>query len=183
MTPGPVPGSRSARLRILLPIATLVAGLAVFLALFWHPGGSGRKGHSRSSSAAERDRSPIGSSSGGGGNSRATVKNGGGSPQGEGASRFGSGEKGEIWWYRDGKSRQPPEDVWWSPEKGGRKAHPEYRPPPGGSAHGAGREPIGKGEKGDRETRPADKPAYPSPMNPGEAAGQKGGPDDFWWRD
>jgi hypothetical protein len=34
----------------------------------------------------------------------------------------------------------------------------------------------------ERARREGERPARASSSNPGEVAGQKGGPDDFWWR-
>jgi hypothetical protein len=219
MTPETVtspPGSRSARLRLLLPIAILVACLTVFLALFWHPGGHGRKGHGKSGTTAERDRSPVGGSRDEGeGNARVSSGEAGGSPVGGGPSRSSPGRKGETWWYKDGKQRRGAgEDAWWAPGSRDRKTEAGggssgSRSPVGGSS------PVGGGSgdedrtearreraeaqarrdhaeenaakdrearKADQDARKEDRPARASSSNPGEVAGQKGGPDDFWWR-
>jgi hypothetical protein len=199
MTPETVtapPGSRSARLRILLPIAIVVACLTVFLALFWHPGGHGRKGHGRSGSTAERDRSPVGGSRDADeGNSRVSSGGSGGSPVGGGPSRSGSGGKGETWWYKDGKrNRGAGDDAWWAP--GSRDRKPAAADSRGGSPVGGGRSDEDRAQArrdraeaeeeeraaAERDARKADRPARASSSNPGEVAGQKGGPDDFWWR-
>lgn len=181
----PTPQSRSARLRILLPIAIVAAGLALFLALFWHQG-HGHKRHGRSASA-ESDRSPVGGSRDEG-NSRVTAKGSGGSPVGGGPSRSGSGNKGETWWYHEGKTRKgAPDDAWWSPGKSGDKAESSRESPVGGSSNEGAR--AERGPSHDESSDPAEdqpqernKPAHASSKNPGEVAGQKGGPDDFWWR-
>ena len=123
-TTPPGPDRRPAKLRIVLPIALSVAALAVFMALFWSDGRSGKKGHGRRHPAAQdANRSPVGGQDGDLedlGNSR--VNNGkGGSPVGGGPSKAsGSGGGGEAgWWYEDkGKGRQDGEDGWWAPEKG-----------------------------------------------------------------
>jgi len=190
MTPEtPTPQSRSARLRILLPIAIVAAGLALFLALFWNHG-HGHKRHGRSASA-EGNGSPVGGSRDEG-NSRVTGRGGsGGSPVGGGPSRSGSGSgnKGETWWYHEGKNRKgAPDDAWWSPGKKGDKAESGRESPVGGSRNEEARAESGtsRGESSDAsEDQPAperNKPSHVSSKNPGEVAGQKGGPDDFWWR-
>lgn len=197
MTPETVtapPGSRSARLRTLLPIAVVVACLTVFLALFWHPGGHGRKGHGRAGSAAERDRSPVGGSRDGDrGNTRVSPGGSGGSPVGGGPSRSGSGGKGETWWYKDGKKRGGVgDDAWWAP--GERKSGAGEGSSRGGSPVGGGprdedraqaRRDRAEAEEeaaAERDALNSDRPARASSSNPGEVAGQQGGPDDFWWR-
>src|SRR3954470_15597381 len=134
----PTPQSRSARLKILLPIAFVAAGLALFLALFWR-GGHGHKGHGRAA-VAEGDRSPVGRS-GDEGNSHVTGGGSGGSPVGGGPSRSASRAKGETWWYHDGKDRKgAPDDAWWSPgkreDKGGEKAASSHESPVGASGNG-----------------------------------------------
>jgi hypothetical protein len=194
MTPepqSPAPESRSSRLRILLPVALVTAGLALFLALFWRAGHGG-KGHGHRT-AAERNRSPVGGS-GDEGNTQVTGggtggSGSGGSPVGGGPSRSGSGSKGETWWYHGGKARSgAPEDSWWSPKKSGSKAGSRRESPVGGSATDEPRsEATASGDASEEpaESKPArerDKPAHASSGNPGEVAGQKGGPDDFWWR-
>ncbi|MBW8889935.1 MAG: hypothetical protein JF616_19435 [Fibrobacteres bacterium] len=183
----PTPQSRSARLKILLPIAFVAAGLALFLALFWR-GGHGHKGHARSA-AAEGDRSPVGGS-GDEGNSRVTGGgSGGGSPVGGSPSRSSSGKKGDTWWYHEGKSRKgAPDDAWWSPGKGGDKTGSGRGSPVGASSNGDSRAQRGSPKVASSESseeQPAqdrNKPAHFSSKNPGEVAGQKGGPDDYWWR-
>ena len=178
------PGSRPARLRIVLPIAIVVAALVLFMALFWSQGGHGGKGHGKrgGGAAADRGRSPVGGQSSYEGNSRVT---GGGSPVGGGPSRSGSGAKGETWWYQKGKPerRDDRSEGWWAPRKGERKSGSEDEWPVGGSQRGSERRESGTAtrETRDAEPPPRDRPAQPSPMNPGEAAG-KTGPDDFWWR-
>lgn len=191
MTPEPqtpAPESRSSRLRILLPIALVTAGLALFLALFWHAGRGG-KGHGHRT-AAERNRSPVGGS-GEEGNAQVTGggtggSHAGGSPVGGGSSRSGSASKGETWWYHDGKARsKASEDSWWSPKKSGSKSGSRRESPVGGSATDNSRSEAAASEE-PAESKPAprerDNPAHASSSNPGEVAGQKGGPDDFWWR-
>ena len=185
------PGSRSDRLRILLPIAILVACLTAFLALFWYPGGHGRKGHGRSSSSAGSDRSPVGGSDEG--NSRATSGGTGGSPVGGGPSRSASGGKGEVWWYQknDKQRRGAGEEAWWAPGPRGRKPESGHGSPRGGSPVGGGdRDEASKARQdraedqavAERDARKTEPPARASTSNPGEVAGQRGGPDDFWWR-
>jgi hypothetical protein len=192
MTPepqSPAPESRSSRLRILLPIALVTAGLALFLALFWRAGHGG-KGHGHRT-AAERNRSPVGGS-GEEGNTQVTGggtggSHAGGSPVGGGPSRSGSGNKGDNWWYHDGKARsRATEDSWWSPKKSDSKPGSRRESPVGGSAtdeprSDASREAAEEPEES-KPARERDKPAHASSGNPGEVAGQKGGPDDFWWR-
>jgi type IV secretion system protein TrbL len=182
----PNPQSRTARLKILLPIALVVAGLALFLALFWHPG-HGHKGHARSA-ASRGEGSPVGGS-GETGNSGVTGGGSGGSPVGGGPSRARSGNKAEGWWYRkgdnEGKNRRGnPEDAWWSPKKGGSKTESDGESPVGGSSGGSSRgDSKGSADLSEAQSpRERDKPARASSGNPGEVAGQKGGPDDFWWR-
>jgi hypothetical protein len=184
----PTPQSRSARLKILLPIAFVAGGLALFLALFWR-GGHGHKGHGRAV-VAEGDRSPVGGSRDEG-NTRVTGGGSGGSPVGGGPSRPASRNKGETWWYHEGKDRKgPPEDAWWSPgkreDKGGERAGSSRESPVGGSANGSraerGSPKIVSSASEDEPPQERNKPAHFSSKNPGEVAGQKGGPDDFWWR-
>jgi hypothetical protein len=183
----PTPQSRSARLKILLPIAFVAAGLALFLTLFWR-GGHGHKGHARSA-AAEGNRSPVGGS-GEESNSRVTGGgSGGGSPVGGGPSRPASGNKGETWWYHEGKSRKgAPDDAWWSPRKGGDKAGSGRESPVSASPNGDSRAQRGSPKVAssepseDQPSQEREKPSHFSSKNPGEVAGQKGGPDDYWWR-
>jgi len=181
----PTPQSRSARLKILLPIAFVAAALALFLALFWHEG-HGHKGHGRSA-ASQGNGSPVGGSRDEG-NSRATGGGSGGSPVGGGPSRSASRNKGDTWWYHEGKDRKgPPEDAWWSPgkreDKGGEKAGSDRGSPVGGSRAERGSPKIASSEASeDQPSQEREKPAHYSSKNPGEVAGQKGGPDDFWWR-
>ncbi len=186
------PGSRSARLRALFPIAVLVGCLTVFLALFWHPGVHGRKGHGRSGSGstADRDRSPVGGSRDEG-NARVSSGGRGGSPVGGGPSRSGSGSKGDTWWYKDGKqSRGAEDDAWWAPGSDGRKSEGKSSVRGGSPVGGSDAEDRAQARRDredeeaaeDREARKADKPARASSSNPGEVAGQRGGPDDYWWR-
>lgn len=199
MTPENVnasPGSRSARLRALFPIAVLVGGLTVFLALFWHPGGHGRKGHGRSGSGstADRDRSPVGGSRD---ESNARVSSGGrgGSPVGGGPSHSRSEGKGDTWWYKDGKQRRSAEDdAWWAPGSDGRKSEANEASARGGSPVGGSdaedraqarrdrEDEEAAEEREEREARKEERPARASSSNPGEVAGQRGGPDDYWWR-
>jgi hypothetical protein len=184
----PTPQSRSARLKILLPIAFVVAGLALFLALFWS-GGHGHKGHGRST-AADRNGSPVGGSREEG-NSQVTGGGSGGSPVGGGPSRSRSGNKGDSWWYHEGKSRKgAPDDAWWSPgkkaEKDGEKAESGRESPVGGSNKGTrvsreASEDVSSEPSESRPPRERERTA-PASSNPGEVAGRKGGPDDFWWR-
>ena len=188
MTPepqSPAPESRSSRLRILLPIALVTAGLALFLALFWHAGRGG-KGHGHRTAAEHR--SPVGGS-GEEGNTQVTGGGAGGSPVGGGPSHSGSGSKGETWWYHDGKARSnASEDSWWSPKKSGSKAGSRRASPVGGSSTDESRaeaSPSREAAEEPTEAKPArerERPAHASSSNPGEVAGQKGGPDDFWWR-
>lgn len=186
----PTPQSRSARLKILLPIAFVAAALALFLALFWR-GGHGHKGHTRSA-ASQGNGSPVGGSRDEG-NSHVTGGGSGGSPVGGGPSRSASRNKGDTWWYHEGKDRKgPPEDAWWSPgkreDKGGEKTGSDRGSPVGGSANGGSRAERGSPKIASSETsedqpsQEREKPAHYSSKNPGEVAGQKGGPDDFWWR-
>lgn len=192
MNPEPesqAPGSRSAKLRIIAPIAIVVGGLVLFLALFWHPGGHGRKGRIQHGTAAGRDRSPVGGS-GDESNTRVT-EGSGGSPVGGGPSRARGGGKGDTWWYREGKTRRgATEDAWWAPKKDGQRdgdageASRDESPVGGGPSRSSG-DRSGAAERDREDERPArgsDKPARASTTNPGETAGQKGGPDDFWWR-
>jgi hypothetical protein len=114
---------------------------------------------------------------------------------GGGPSRSASGGKGDAWWYRDGKTRRdgPGDDAWWAPKKDGgreRAAAGDESPvgePSGGGAREKDRPSRTAEERGEpsgeeRTSRERDKPAHVSSGNPGEVAGQKGGPDDFWWR-
>lgn len=181
---GQAPGSRPARLRLVRPIAIVVAALVLFMALFWENGGRGGKGHGRRGSAAasDRGRSPVGGQSDGESNSRVT---GSGSPVGGGPSRSGSRAKGETWWYSDKKTERGGDrsEGWWSPKKGDRKGEIGDESPVGGSRRDRSADEEGSDAASKRESEPRnrDKPAHASPMNPGEAVGQTG-PDDFWWR-
>lgn len=112
---------RPGKIRILLPIVLSVLALAVFLALFWHDGRPGKKGHSRRTHTAhDANRSPVGGQDGeleDIGNPHVTDGKGG-SPVGGGDARPRSGKDEGGWWYREeGKGRQDGEDGWWAPEK------------------------------------------------------------------
>jgi hypothetical protein len=119
-----VPGPSRAKARILMPIAISVAALAVFLVAFWPDGPRGKKSHAdrgRSTGhGAGRYDSPVGGSDRGEledlGNTSVTKGGGpsrsgstgsspvGGSPVGGGSREDGaSRDKGEQWWYEDGK--------------------------------------------------------------------------------
>jgi hypothetical protein len=117
----PIPDRRSAKIRILLPIVFSVAGLVVFLALFWTDARPHKKGHSRKANTASgSERSPVGGQDSeleDLGNSRVNKGNGG-SPVGGGPAE-GSGKDEGGWWYSEkGKARGDGEDGWWAPEKG-----------------------------------------------------------------
>jgi hypothetical protein len=160
--PVPAPSPSQAKARILIPILAAVGALVVFLALFWHESGNGRKGHARHEAKyGNRDAShprgggsPVGGQDRGDeGNSEVTYGKKGGGAKGQG--------KGDAWWAPDGKRGESSQgkDNWWYEEKSGGSQSPV-----GGQADPEG-SPVG-----------GERPAEAGKANP------ESGPDDFWWR-